>query len=223
MAQAILDSRLAKSGLEDTIQTKSSGLYVDNLRNWGSSAYFPMGTILKVLRAASTNGIHAMTEYQDFIDVVLANESEATGKHNRDEIYKMELNKAASRVYSLLAQFDKASTMLALAEHGLVYPGCDPLQFVDDGSDLYVPMPNHSILGQRKRQKHVDTVNQTVQDPKKVVPFDIFIPGRKLESSLLSITYSDGNLDLLKFRDLFNKVEEGCCSLLSYVNDKVSQ
>ena len=209
MAQGKIQSIAIDLNLEDRIEARSSGILVDKIKNWGVTEELPLKTILKVLRAAYNNGIHAMTQYRGLVEGVLADEDAATEKHNNDDLYRQELNRAASEVYRLVEEFDKASTMLVMAEHGLVYPHGKARQFSEDGSDLYVSM----------EEKHVEKVQAKVSDPQRVKCIDEFTPGMKLKGSLAAICYSDGKLHLDGFREIYNQIETGCCNLMEFVKN----
>jgi len=211
IGQGIIGDLARKSGLEDKIEARSSGILVDKIKRWGVSEELPMKTILKVLRAAYKNRIHAMTQYRELVEGVFADEDAATQKHDNDEVYRQELNRAASQVYKLVEEFDKASTMLVMAEHGLVYPHGEPRQFNEDCSDLYVPM----------EEKHVEKVQAVVSDPSKVKCIDEFTPGMKLQGSLAAICYADGKLDVSGFREIYNQIEKGCCNIMEYVKERL--
>lgn len=211
IAQGVLQKLAKRPGLEDRIEVRSSGILVDKIKKWGVGEEFPIETILKIFRVAYNNGIHAMTSYKHFVESILADE-EAKKKYNEGQtLYRLELNKAASAVYKLVEEFDKASTMLVMAEHGLVYPHGEARQFDEDGSNLYVPM----------EEKHVEKVQAKVSDPNRVKCIDGFTPGMKLKGSLSAICYADGKLDVSGFREIYDQIEQGCRNVMGYVKGQL--
>ena len=211
IAQGVLKDLAEKAGLESLMEVRSSGMKVDKIKRWGIDEYLSIDAIFRVLNAAYNNGIHLMTQYRHFVEEAVAEEDLIREKHDNDDLFRDKLNTAASNIYKILAQFDKASTILVMAEHGLVYPGGEPMQFREDGSDLYIPM----------EEKFVEMVQGQVHNPQSVRCFDEFIPGMEMKSSLAAVRYKDGKLDIAGFRKIYDQIELGCRNLMHAVENEL--
>jgi hypothetical protein len=206
MAQGILRDLIEKASLEELVEVKSSGMNTDKIRKWGAGEYLSIDAILKVLDAAYNNAV-LVAQYLPFVEEVLADKSLTKERHDNDASFKDRLNTIASEVYKVIAQLDMASTILAMAEHGVIYPIGEPRQFREDGSKLYVPM----------EKKFVKSIKEQVSNPQSVRCFDEFTPGMEMKGSLAAIHYKDGKLDIIDFRKIYEQIELGCRNLMQTV------
>jgi len=229
MAQAIMQDTISqwekagmdKFGLEGKIlEARSSGMQVDDIHEWGKTdekggtKEFKWDTIMKVLKVAYNNGIHTMSNYKGFVEQVIGDEKAAKQSHDNDPLYRRELNIAAGNVYQLVEQFDRASTMLALAEHNLIYPKGDPRQFAPDNSWAYVPM----------ERKHAEKVGKRVKEAgedSKIFCFDD-LAGVEMKGSLGAISLEDGKLDIRGFNEIYETIKGGCNNLSYQVRKELS-
>jgi hypothetical protein len=210
MAQGILKDLVEKAGLEELMEVKSSGLKVDKIRKWGAGGYMPVDSILRVLDAAYRNAV-LESQYMPLAEGALADRELTKERHDTDDSFKDRLNDIASRAFKMISQLDMASTMLVMAEHDLVYPVGEPVQFREDGSSLYVPM----------EKKLVEGIKGQVPNPQSVRCFDEFTPGMEMKSSLVAINYNNGKLDIIDFRKIYEQVEFGCRNLMQVVEKEL--
>lgn len=211
MAQGILKDLVEKSSLEEIVEVKSSGMEVDRIKKWGAGEYLSIDAIFRILDAAYNNAVLA-AQHVSFVEEVLKYKGLTRERHDNDDSFKDRLNNVASGAYKILAQLDLASTILVMAEHGLIYPIGEPKQFRADGSSLYIPM----------EKKFVESIKMQVPNAQSVRCFDEFTPGMEMKGTLAAINYKDGKLDIVDFRKIYAQIELGCRNLIQAVGEELN-